>query len=191
MTWRSEVPLKKYPSIIYALVAFLLVAASMGLGQSRSSIGTFDIEKVRQAVSGRDSSSDSTTGAIEKAPVRKSESVAWLTIRIGLYLALIAGAIFCVTWLIKRFGLVGRSKIGGGSMDLLEALSIGPNKTILLVRVKDMVFILAQTPSQITLLDKVEGDRALELISSSRGGVSISQFKEVFDGFMGKIKKPQ
>ena len=182
--------MKKYPSIIYALVAFLLVASSIGLGQSRSSIGTFDIEKVRQAVSGRDSSPDSTTGAIEKAPVRKSESVPWLAVRIGLYLVLIAGAIFLVAWLIKHFGLVGRSKIGGGSMDLLEALSIGPNKTILMVRVKDMVFILAQTPSQITLLDKVEGDRALELISSSRGGVSISQFKEVFDGFMGKIKKP-
>lgn len=184
-------PLKKHPSILYAFVAFLLVAASIGLGQSRSSIGTFDIEKVRQAVSGHDSSPGFSTGTVEKAQVRKSESMAWVVVRIGLYLTLIAGAIFFVAWLIKRFGLVGRSKIGGGSMDLLEALSIGPNKTILLVRVKDMVFVLAQTPSQITLLDKVEGNRALELISSSKGGVSISQFKEVFDGFMGKIKKPQ
>jgi flagellar biogenesis protein FliO len=91
---------------------------------------------------------------------------------------------------IKRLGLAGGSKIGGGSMDVLEALPVGQNRTIMLVRVRDIVYVLAQTQHQITLLDKVEGDRALEVISSSKGTVSISQFKDVFNDFMGRIKKP-
>jgi flagellar biosynthetic protein FliO len=123
-------------------------------------------------------------------PVGKTESMGWIAARVCFFLALIAAAIVLLAWLIKRFGLVGRSKMGGGSMDLLESLPLGPQRTILMVRVKDAVFLLGQTQSQITLLDKVDGERAFELISSSKGSFSVTQFKDALDGFMGKIRKP-
>ena len=187
--------MEQHRSVLYAIIVLLLVTATTGIGQSHSAIGTFDIEKVRKAASGSDGALDSDTGVnagrAATSSIGRSDGMGWIAARIGLYLALIVGAIFLVVWLLKRCGLAGgSSKIGGGSMDLLEALAIGPNRAILLVRVKDAVFVLAQTQNQITLLDKVEGNRALELISSSKGVVSISQFKDAFNGFMGKIKKP-
>jgi flagellar biogenesis protein FliO len=74
-------------------------------------------------------------------------------------------------------------------MDTLEVLPLGPNRAIMLVRVMDRVYLLAQTQNSISVLDKVEGDKAVELIASSKGVVSISQFKDVFNSFMGKMKK--
>jgi flagellar biosynthetic protein FliO len=180
--------LKKYTTALYAVIALLLIASSTGFGQTNRNIGAFDIEKVRKAVSG--SAGTAEKDSATSLPIRKSDGMGWVTVRIVLYLTIIAGAIVGVLWVMKRLGLAGRSKIGGGSMDVMEALPIGQHKSILMVRVRDVVYVLAQTQQQIALLDKVEGDRALELISSSKGAVSISQFKDVFNGFMEKIKKP-
>jgi len=75
-------------------------------------------------------------------------------------------------------------------MDILEALPLGQNKSVLLVRVTDRVYLLAQTQNQIAVLETITGEKAIELISSSKGVVSIMQFKDVFNNFMGKMKKP-
>jgi hypothetical protein len=40
------------------------------------------------------------------------------------------------------------------------------------------------------LLEKIEGQRAIDLIASSKGGSSITQFRDAFNNFIGKIKKP-
>ena len=166
--------MKKPGVIIYAIVVFLLAAAVAGIGGPRPATGSFDIEKVRQAASEGGGQLDFDTGRATAAPAGKPESIGWIAARICFYLALIAAAIVFLAWLIKR----------------LEALPIGPNRAILMVRVKDAVFVLGQTQNQITLLDKAEGERAMELISSSKGGFSVTQFKDALDGFMGKIKKP-
>jgi flagellar biosynthetic protein FliO len=181
-----------FSSCIFITISVVFTATAVS-GQARSSIGTFDIEKVRKAASGPaaplgvDTLAGPSAGAAQ--PAKKSEGLGWVAVRVILYLALIAAAIFMVIWAIKRVGLAGRSKIGGGSMDMLEALPVGQNKAIMLVRVRDSVYVLAQTPQNITLLDKLEGDRAVELITSAKG-VSISQFKDVFNTFMGKMKAP-
>jgi flagellar biosynthetic protein FliO len=181
--------MKKQIPYLYAITFFLLLAGSALPGGEHPAIGSFDIEKVRQAASGQDGGSDYDTG---KAAVKagKPENMGLIVVRIGAYLMLITAAIVLVAWLMKRFGLVGRSKISGGSMDLLEVLPIGPNRSILMVRIKDAVVVLGQTQQHIMLIDKLEGDRAVELIASSKGGLSVTQFKDVFDGFMGKIRKP-
>jgi flagellar biosynthetic protein FliO len=108
--------------------------------------------------------------------------------RIALYLAITAGATFVIVWGIKRLGLAGRSKLRGGSMDVLEAVALGQNKSLALVRVVDKVYLIGQTQTQITLLDTMEGTKAIELIASSKGGVSIGQFKDVFNSFMDRFK---
>jgi flagellar biosynthetic protein FliO len=183
----------------YLLFFFALLFAGTAFSQPKEGIGNFDIEKVRRAVIDPNGpaavDTDRASAASASAPqtsATKTEKVnlGWLIVRLCFYFALIIGAILFVTWGIKRLGLAGRSKIRGGSMDVLEALPLGQNRNVLLVRVTDKVYLLAQTQNQITVLDTITGEKALELISSSKGVVSIMQFKDVFNNFMGKMKKP-
>jgi flagellar biosynthetic protein FliO len=164
--------------------------------QSRQDIGSFDINKVARDVAGQETTLTTDTGA--KNPVvsgvngfagRKTENWALVCLRIGLYLLVTIAAIFFVIWGVKRVGLAGRSKIGGGSMDVLEALPLGQNRNIVLVRVVDKVYLIGQTQNSITVLETIEGQKALEIISSTKGVVSMAQFKDVFNNFMGKFRK--
>lgn len=173
-----------------------LLYAGSAYPQPKEGIGNFDIEKVRRAVVDPNGPATIDTALASAAsngaaPATRIEKVnlGWLIARLCFYCALIIAAILFVTWGIKRLGLAGRSKIRGGSMDILEALPLGPNKNIVLVRVTDKVYLLAQTQNQITVLDTLTGEKAIELISSSKGVVSIMQFKDVFNNFMGKMKK--
>jgi flagellar biosynthetic protein FliO len=183
----------------FSFLFIALLFAGTGFSQPKEGIGNFDIEKVRRAVIDPNGpaavDTDRASAASASAPqtsATKTEKVnlGWLIVRLCFYFALIIGAILFVTWGIKRLGLAGRSKIRGGSMDVLEALPLGQNRNVLLVRVTDKVYLLAQTQNQITVLDTITGEKALELISSSKGVVSIMQFKDVFNNFMGKMKKP-
>ena len=183
----------------FSFLFIALLFAGTGFSQPKEGIGNFDIEKVRRAVIDPNGpaavDTDRASAASASAPqttATKTEKVnlGWLIARLCFYFALIIGAILFVTWGIKRLGLAGRSKIRGGSMDVLEALPLGQNRNVLLVRVTDKVYLLAQTQNQITVLDTITGEKALELISSSKGVVSIMQFKDVFNNFMGKMKKP-
>ena len=183
----------------FSFLFIALLFAGTAFSQPKEGIGNFDIEKVRRAVIDPTGpaaiDTDRASAASASAPqtsATKTEKVnlGWLIVRLCFYFALIIGAILFVTWGIKRLGLAGRSKIRGGSMDVLEALPLGQNRNVLLVRVTDKVYLLAQTQNQITVLDTITGEKALELISSSKGVVSIMQFKDVFNNFMGKMKKP-
>jgi flagellar biogenesis protein FliO len=75
------------------------------------------------------------------------------------------------------------------SMDIIETLVTGQGRSIMLVRVTDSVLVVAQTSQNTTLLDKLEGQKALDVITSSRGGANVTQFKDLFGNFLGKIKK--
>ena len=183
----------------FSFIFIALLFAGTAYAQPKEGIGNFDIEKVRRAVIDPNGpaavDTDRASAASASAPqttATKTEKVnlGWLIVRLCFYFALIIGAILFVTWGIKRLGLAGRSKIRGGSMDVLEALPLGQNRNVLLVRVTDKVYLLAQTQNQITVLDTITGEKALELISSSKGVVSIMQFKDVFNNFLGKMKKP-
>jgi flagellar biosynthetic protein FliO len=182
----------KFTANIFAILFCLVVIVDGEESRTRNNLGNFDIEKVRIAALGADGfDTGKTQKTTDEVPsIKKTDTIGWVGLRITVYLLLIIGALFAVIYGIKRLGLAGKSKIGGGAMDMLEALPIGQNRTIVLVRVLDKVYLLAQTPTQVSLLDKIEGKAALELISSSKSIVSISQFKDVFNNFMGKIKKP-
>jgi flagellar protein FliO/FliZ len=182
-------------SAAIVLTALYLLIAQNIFSQSRQDIGSFDINKVAQDAGGHESALTPDSG--KQAPGsgvtafagKTKENWTLVSLRIGLYLILTIVAIFLVIWGIKRIGLAGRSKIGGGSMDVLEALPLGQNKNIVLVRVVDKVYLIGQTPNRIKVLETIEGQKALELISTTKGVVSMAQFKDVFNSFMGKFKK--
>ncbi|MGB7568522.1 MAG: flagellar biosynthetic protein FliO [Chitinivibrionales bacterium] len=181
----------------FSFLFITLLFAGAVYSQPKEGTGDFDIKKVARFAAEPNGpaavdTSKAAGATASSEPVTKIEKInlGWLILRLCFYFALIIGAIIFVTWGIKRLGLAGRSKIRGGSMDILEALPLGQNKSVLLVRVTDRVYLLAQTQNQITVLDTITGEKAIELISSSKGVVSITQFKDVFNNFMGKMKRP-
>jgi flagellar biosynthetic protein FliO len=171
-------------------LGLLCVPVGIAFSQSKPDIGSFDIEKVRKAAGDPATvlPADSSLSVSGEKKSKASENWGLVVMRICLYLGITIAAIFLVIWGIKRIGLAGRSKIGGGSMDVLEALPLGQNRGLVLVRVVDKVYVVGQTPDQITLFETIEGQKALELISTTKGVVSMAQFKDVFGSFMGKFK---
>ena len=188
-------PGKLTKTIIFGSLIFL--SALSAYPQSRQDIGSFDINKVARDVAGQESALAADTSAprtdaparMSRITGRQNENWTLVCLRIGLYLFITIAAIFLVIWGIKRIGLAGRSKIGGGSMDVLEALPLGQNRNIVLVRVVDKVYLIGTTQNSISVLQTIEGQKALELISSTKGVVSMAQFKDVFNNFMGKFRK--
>lgn len=86
--------------------------------------------------------------------------------------------------------MAGVSKVGGGSnMDTIEAIYFGQNRGAVLIRVADTVYLLGHTPESVVLLEKIEGEKAVELIASSKGGSTVMSFKDAFNNFMGKMKR--
>jgi flagellar biosynthetic protein FliO len=134
---------------------------------------------------------DSASRAATVKALRKpQETLGVVVLKITVALGIVIFLLFGVTWAAKRFGLAGGSKIGGGgSMDLLEVLPLGQNRNILLVRVMDKVYLIGQTADSIVNLEVFEGEKALEIVSASKGGSTMMQFKDVFNNFMGRTKK--
>ncbi len=178
--------IKKMKANIFLFIFLFFVSVVQAQNPDSAETGDFDIKKVREAVF-----SASDTALSENVQLRKNaENYSLVILRIILYLAVVIAVIFAAAWIVKKSGLTGSSRIGGGgAMDVLEVLPFGQNRTITMIRVMDAVYLLGQTPQSIVLLEKIEGQKAIDLIASSKGGSSIVQFKEAFNSFMGKMKK--
>ena len=123
-------------------------------------------------------------------PFAQPENYALVMLRVIGYLAIVMMVIFAVAWGIRKIGFVGTSKVGGGgSMDIIEVLPFGQNRNAVLIRVADTVYLLGQTPESMVLLEKIEGQKAIDLIASTKSGTSVMNFKEAFNSFIGKMKK--
>lgn len=187
----NKIVMRYSAATLVMLVSIVIILfPSNVLAQDTSKTGNFDIEKVHQAVKGNLADSLVTKDNAETERMRTTgDNYMFLVFRIIGYLILLTIIIVLVAWLLKRFGITGASRIGSGTMDLLESLQIGQNRSVILVRVMDSILVLSQTSQNITLLEKIEGNRAVELIASTKGGTSIVHFKDVFNNFIGKIKK--
>lgn len=147
-------------------------------------IGDFDISKVREAAL----TSDTTAGASEVAVPVEREHVFNVVLRLMLYLGVVIGLIAVCAWFFRRKGLQAL-RGGGGAMDIIETLPVGQNRMLLMVRVMDEIYFMSQTSAHISLIEKIGGQKALDIIASSKGGGTIVHFKDALNSFMGKMKK--
>ena len=188
----KKIQMRNYATLVLLVISLItFIVTSNVAAQDTSKTGNFDIKKVQQAVKGDLTDSlNAITDDAEAEQVRPlGDNYMFIVFRIIGYLILLTLVIIVVVWLLKRFGITGSSRIGSGTMDLLESLPVGQNRSIILVRVMDTILVLSQTAQNITLLEKIEGDKAVELIASTKGGTSIVHFKDVFNNFIGKMKK--
>jgi flagellar biogenesis protein FliO len=164
-----------------------LYASNDGLPVPDEKMG-FDINVLQNELQ-KSSITEDDTGVIQEKEKEKGNIVAVL-IRILAYLLLVIILIIGISWIIKRIGIPGTMKNKGpGTMDLLEILPLSQNRTITMVRVQDVVYILGQNQGSMILIDKIEGQKAIELISSSKDGTSVVQFKDAINLFVEKFKK--
>ena len=184
-------------SILSFLLVHLILALSV-VGQDSTAttargIGSFSIEKVRLFSSdSRVSAADSTSVASVRGSDKTATNYTIIIFRIIGTLALIIGLIYLVMWLMRKAGLAsGSTRVGGGggSMDVLEILPLGQNRNAVLFRVMDTVYLCGQTPSHIALIDKFEGQRAAELLTSNKGPSTVVHFKEAVNNFIARMKK--
>ncbi|MBN1576073.1 MAG: flagellar biosynthetic protein FliO [Chitinispirillaceae bacterium] len=150
-----------------------------------SDIGDFDIAKVQKAARLNDTAVGETA-----LPAAQRESITAVALRMTLYLGIVIVFILGVAWFIRKSGLRSIRSGGNGAMDVVETLPMGQNRMLVMVRIMDEIYLISQTASAVTLLDKIGGQKALDIISASKGGGTILPFKDAFNNFMGKIKKP-
>jgi flagellar biosynthetic protein FliO len=187
--------MKLFKTFIYT-TAMLLISTAAYAQDSSGGIGGFDIDKVYEdAVSGVDDDSAFSQGGAggsqSGAYPRRQENYALVLLRIIGYLVVVTAIILAAAWGARRLGVAGVSKVGGGNnMDTIEAIYFGQNRGAVLIRVADVVYLLGHTPENIVLLEKIEGDKAVELIASSnKGGSTVMSFKDAFNNFVGKMKR--
>jgi flagellar biosynthetic protein FliO len=180
-----------YRRVLITWFAILFAAAAaMAQEQNGRAIKGFDINKVRELSENPKALSPSADSTAAPTSAREAPNYTFIVFRIVLSLVIIIALIFGVSWLIRKSGLAGTSRIGGGgSMDVLEVLPLGPNRNVVLFRVIDTVYLCGQTASNISMIDKIDGQRAVDLLTSSKGPSTVVHFKEAFNQFISKMKK--
>jgi flagellar biogenesis protein FliO len=168
------------------LVLLAVCFTAYGAGEPGGGIGNFDIEKVRTATL---HAGDTAAGPARTAPEPRENAPA-IALRVTAYLGIVIVLILAVAWLVRKGGVRSMRPGGPGSMDIVETLQLGGGRMLIMVRVMDEIYCLAQTATAVTLLDKIGGQKALDIIASSRGGGTMLPFKDAFNSFMGKIRKP-
>ncbi len=173
------------PGFVLAFILLTGVSAQDN-APDKSAGESFDFSRLQKELQGYTGSGE-TSGVVQQQAGQQQQdrSLIGVTIRLSIVMGIIIVLVFAVAWLLKRGGISGtHSK--GGSIDVLEAASLGPQRTVVLVRVLDTVYVLGQTQHTITLLEKLQDEKAMEVISSAREVTSLSRFKDVFNSFVAK-----
>ena len=172
------------------LISISVIAVFPVYGQNdNEEFGAF-VDNVNAAVEAGADTALAGSAASIAGFTRQPENYAIVLLRITGYLVLITALILCAAWAVRKIGVAGVAKVrGGNNMDIIETLYLGQNRGTALVRVGDSVYLIGHTPDNIVLLEKIEGEKAIELIASSKGGGTIINFKDAFNNFMGKMKK--
>ncbi|OZI18430.1 flagellar biosynthetic protein FliO [Bordetella genomosp. 9] len=105
------------------------------------------------------------------------------TFRVIVGLVVVIAAILACGWLARRAGLAGRA--AGGTMRVVDSLTLGPRQRIVLVEVADAWLLVGVTVGQMNLLHTLPaGDAAVpaqqpgalvtSLLARRRGGADAS-----------------
>ena len=175
---------------ILIVLSLSIITAIHAQSTEGGDIGGFDIEKGYEEASGEGDTALAGDAGTTVLPRRQSENYAIVLLRVVGYLVVIVLIIFAAAWGVRKIGISGVSKVGGGNnMDVIETIYLGQNRGAALVRVADTVYLLGHTPENIVLIEKIEGDKAVELIASTQGSGTITTFKDAFNNFMGRMKR--
>jgi len=118
--------------------------------------------------------------SVTTLPVNGVSSVGYVTVALALVLALIYGA----AWLLRR--VKSFNSVTKSSLNIVEAISVGPKERVVLVRVKGQEVLLGVSPGRVNVLKDLG---AVEETSSQDGlandSPQVPTFKQLLKRSMG------
>ncbi len=169
-------------SLLLTLITFIFIPVDI-IAQEKNG---FDLNKVRQAVN----DDLKENGSENDNPKNEDINYGFLIFKMIGYVLFLTLIVISIIWGLKKTGFFGAPPtVTVRSMDVLESLPLGPNRSIVLVRMMDQVLVLGQTAQSITTLGKIEGQQAVELITAGDSEDTVRNFKDVFGKFVNKMKK--
>ncbi len=91
-----------------------------------------------------------------------------LFVKLAIVLAIGYGALYILRGFMSRQGVVPGRR--GGHLRVLESASLGPNRSVHLVRVGGKVMVVGSTPEQVTSLGEVNDSETLALLTAESAG---------------------
>ena len=118
--------------------------------------------------------------SVTTLPVSGVSSVGYVTVALALVLALIYGA----AWLLRR--VKSFNSVTKSSLNIVEAISVGPKERVVLVRVKGQEVLLGVSPGRVNVLKDLG---TVEETSSQDGLMNnspqVPTFKQLLKRSMG------
>ena len=143
---------RSWPNLVWPLTVMLLGLGCWLLGpMAVQAISDEDIASI-----GREAAV-SLTRAVPSAP----PTFGSLMVRLMLSLGAVFGLMALVLWAARRW--LPRSVQGGrgGQIDVLASRSVGPRRSLLLVRARGKMVLIGLTPQNIQFLTEIEEDQEL------------------------------
>ena len=105
---------------------------------------------------------DPTTAPLTVAAPGADYGLTAVALKMGLTLAVLLGVIYAAFWLLRRYGpKIGLGPGGrGGMVRLIDHVSVGPKKSVVVVRFLNKDILLGVTDHAITRLAETEHDAA-------------------------------
>ena len=83
-------------------------------------------------------------------------------LKMAAALFIILALIFIGFYLLRRFGAKAGLSFGGGKMNVVASLGLGPKKSVVVVRFLNKYLVLGITETQINKLMEMDADHATE-----------------------------
>jgi flagellar biogenesis protein FliO len=177
--------------IIPAIFLFCLLPLKPMAADSTAA-KTFDMEKLRSELL----SANSGASPADSVKYRSSGSkeAIMVTLKVMFYIGLISVILYYAIRIIKS-GAAGRGwskRLGGRSIEVLESVSMGGNKTISLVKIADRVLLLGVSEKEINALADFREKESVAAIMKTNGDSSqavASGFSQTVNSFLGRLRK--
>lgn len=104
-----------------------------------------------------------------------------------LFVLVLFLAWFCTRWIGKRFGL--RTAAGGGKIKILDRMALGTDRSLLVVRLEDRVWLLGVTAHHISKIEELDPEIfAEEELSQEEGAHGVSSILSGSSNFAAALR---
>lgn len=112
-----------------------------------------------------------------------------LGLRLGLVLLVIWGAVFVMRWYVRRTAASGGPAGASGQLHVLDSRSLGPNRSLQLVRLGGRAVLLGVTQERITPLLEIDDEDEVERYAAAiEEAEAARSFRDLLAGIGGPLR---
>lgn len=176
---------------IIPAILFFCILPLKSMAADSTAAKTFDMEKLRTELT--NGAGASSADSVKYRSSGSKEAI-MVTLKVMFYIGIISVILYYVIRVIKS-GAAGRGwskRLGGRSIEVLESVSMGSNKTISLVKIADRVLLLGVSEKEISALADFREQQSVAAIMKTNGDTSqavASGFSQTVNSFLGRLRK--